>query len=217
MTVSKRTRFEIFRRDGFRCFYCGTRGNETTGAGLTIDHVIPEALGGTDDPENLVSACGDCNAGKTSTAPDSALLAAVDEAVAAMKAARALALKAMLADMGARDKYDDAAWDLWEQIKPSYVRDAPDGWDGIIDGWFKQGVPLAVAEKAFRIAWANSGIGRRQKLVYAAGVVRNLMQDAEDRARSLAAGDNVIWRDGYARGAFETASALGKIKAPDGT
>jgi len=48
MAISKRTRFEVLRRDGFRCYYCGTRGNETTGGGLTIDHVVAVALGGTE-------------------------------------------------------------------------------------------------------------------------------------------------------------------------
>lgn len=47
---------EIFRRDGYTCQYCGTRGGN-----LTIDHVIPRRLGGIHSWANLVTACASCN------------------------------------------------------------------------------------------------------------------------------------------------------------
>lgn len=62
MAVSKRTRFEIFKRDGFRCVYCGATPNTTV---LHVDHVEPKAKGGSDDPSNLVTACQSCNGGKS--------------------------------------------------------------------------------------------------------------------------------------------------------
>lgn len=55
-------RFEILKRDGFRCSYCGVSARE--GARLQVDHVKPKASGGTDDPKNLTTACETCNAGK---------------------------------------------------------------------------------------------------------------------------------------------------------
>lgn len=64
MAVSKRLRFEILKRDGFRCRYCGAGADEHD---LTVDHVIPVTLGGSTEASNLVAACRDCNAGKTST------------------------------------------------------------------------------------------------------------------------------------------------------
>lgn len=54
-------RFEVLKRDGFRCKYCGA-GSDV--ARLQVDHVKPKAAGGTDDPLNLVTACEPCNAGK---------------------------------------------------------------------------------------------------------------------------------------------------------
>jgi hypothetical protein len=59
--VTKRVRFLILERDGFRCRYCGATPDV---AELVIDHVIPVADGGSDEPDNLATACGDCNAGK---------------------------------------------------------------------------------------------------------------------------------------------------------
>jgi hypothetical protein len=45
---------------------------------LVVDHVIPVALGGSDDPSNLTACCRDCNAGKASTSPDEHHVAQVD-------------------------------------------------------------------------------------------------------------------------------------------
>lgn len=62
ITIGKRLRFEIFARDGFTCKYCGRQSDVVP---LQIDHVLPVCQGGTNDPENLVTACADCNAGKS--------------------------------------------------------------------------------------------------------------------------------------------------------
>lgn len=61
--LSKKTRFEIFKRDKFCCVYCGA--NPGTGATLNVDHVIAVANGGTNDEMNLVTSCFDCNSGKS--------------------------------------------------------------------------------------------------------------------------------------------------------
>lgn len=52
----KLTKREIFRRDKYRCQYCGT-----TKARLTIDHVVPRHVGGQHAWHNLVTACPQCN------------------------------------------------------------------------------------------------------------------------------------------------------------
>lgn len=70
MAISKRLRFEILKRDGFACRYC-----HRDKVIITVDHVIPRVLGGTDDPSNLVASCDDCNAGKSSTLPGGATVA----------------------------------------------------------------------------------------------------------------------------------------------
>ena len=54
-------RFDVFRRDNFTCVYCGAKSPDVT---LECDHKIAVANGGTDDMENLVTACWDCNRGK---------------------------------------------------------------------------------------------------------------------------------------------------------
>ena len=54
------TRFNLFLRDGFRCQYCGNRGE------LTFDHVVPRSSGGTTRWDNVVAACSPCNLRKGS-------------------------------------------------------------------------------------------------------------------------------------------------------
>lgn len=58
-------RFAVLRRDGFRCAYCG-RG-ETDGVRLHIDHLVPVARGGATTLDNLVTACQECNLGKSAS------------------------------------------------------------------------------------------------------------------------------------------------------
>lgn len=59
--INKTLRFEIFKRDSFTCQYCG---RQTPQAILEIDHIIPKSKGGTDDINNLITSCFDCNRGK---------------------------------------------------------------------------------------------------------------------------------------------------------
>lgn len=59
--ISKSLRFEVFKRDSFTCQYCGRQTPQTI---LEIDHIIPKSKGGTDDINNLITSCFDCNRGK---------------------------------------------------------------------------------------------------------------------------------------------------------
>lgn len=52
------TRYNVFKRDGNACQYCGSTKE------LTLDHVIPKSKGGKSTWTNLVTACKKCNAKK---------------------------------------------------------------------------------------------------------------------------------------------------------
>ena len=60
-SVSPRRRWEVLERDGHRCQYCGAPAPEVR---LVADHVIPVSEGGSNELDNLITACWDCNAGK---------------------------------------------------------------------------------------------------------------------------------------------------------
>jgi hypothetical protein len=59
--VSRRRR-EIFERSAGLCHYCGC-ALELAGR-WHVEHMMPRALGGGDDPLNLVAACVECNLAK---------------------------------------------------------------------------------------------------------------------------------------------------------
>lgn len=57
--------FAIFRRDEFRCVYCGERA--LNGTALHLDHIVSKAHGGQFRANNLVASCSDCNLAKRTT------------------------------------------------------------------------------------------------------------------------------------------------------
>lgn len=60
--LSKRVRFEVFKRDGFKCQYCGRPSPDVI---LVVDHIHPVSEGGTFELINLITSCNDCNGGKS--------------------------------------------------------------------------------------------------------------------------------------------------------
>lgn len=62
--LSKKTRFEVFKRDRFTCQYCGRMSPDVI---LEVDHIKPVVNGGTNKMINLITSCRDCNRGKGKT------------------------------------------------------------------------------------------------------------------------------------------------------
>jgi len=61
--LGKKVRFNVFKRDAFTCQYCGSKPPAVV---LEVDHIHPVSKGGTDEIDNLITACFDCNRGKSS-------------------------------------------------------------------------------------------------------------------------------------------------------
>ena len=60
--IPKKTRFEVLKRDQFKCQYCGRSATEVI---LHIDHIKPVSKGGDNNILNLVTSCAACNLGKS--------------------------------------------------------------------------------------------------------------------------------------------------------
>lgn len=60
-SITPKTRFEVFKRDSFKCQYCGKSAPEII---LEVDHINPVSKGGGNEILNLISSCWDCNRGK---------------------------------------------------------------------------------------------------------------------------------------------------------
>lgn len=61
-TITKKTRFEVLKRDKFTCQYCGKSAPDVV---LEVDHIKPVSKGGDNDIMNLITSCKDCNRGKS--------------------------------------------------------------------------------------------------------------------------------------------------------
>jgi len=107
-SISKKLRFEVFKRDSFECQYCGSH---PPGVLLHVDHIHPVAEGGTNDIDNLVTSCEECNFGKGAR-----LLTAIPESLEE-KAKKIAESEAQIvgyqkAIMAKRSRLEDAAWNV---------------------------------------------------------------------------------------------------------
>lgn len=65
----KFSRENVYTRDQGKCQYCG---DKVSRAESTYDHVVPRALGGKTDWDNIVIACVECNQKKGGKTPEQA-------------------------------------------------------------------------------------------------------------------------------------------------
>lgn len=59
--LSKKLRFDVFKRDEFTCQYCGATPPSVI---LHVDHIISVKDGGLNEIDNLLTSCEACNLGK---------------------------------------------------------------------------------------------------------------------------------------------------------
>lgn len=177
MALTKRIRYEVLRRDDFACRYCGARAPE---AALTVDHVMPIALGGSDDPTNLVTACRDCNAGKSSTSPDDPIVA--DVAADALRWAQAIEVAAGQLEQSIRDDKTFVGewletWEKWSEI--DYL---PVDFDESLKRFRAGGLSLEVLkDNAFRATGARH-VTYRNQFRYFCGICHNQIREIRDAA-----------------------------------
>lgn len=115
ISISKKTRFEIFKRDRFTCQYCGAHPPNTA---LEVDHIVAVSLGGSSERDNLVTACLECNRGKAArdlrVIPESLIDKAerIKESEAQLRGYQKI-LKAK------RDRLESEKWQIVSVIWPS--------------------------------------------------------------------------------------------------
>ena len=61
--MSESLRYDILKRDGFKCKICGA--TEKDGIKLEVDHIVPVSKGGKTEWFNLRTLCSRCNLGKS--------------------------------------------------------------------------------------------------------------------------------------------------------
>lgn len=120
-TIGKKLRFEVFKRDGFKCQYCGASAPDVI---LEVDHINPVSKGGENDLLNLITSCRGCNAGKSD------VLLSDDAAIQKQRA--------MLEELSMRREQLEMmlAWrDGLKKIDDEVVETAAVAWEAQTRGW----------------------------------------------------------------------------------
>lgn len=112
--ITKKTRFEIFKRDGFKCQYCGAHPPDVV---LHVDHIHPVAEGGTNEAENLVTSCEPCNLGKGARLLSVAPKPLADQAKEIAEREEQLRGYQQILD-AKRERVEDELWRVAEVIDP---------------------------------------------------------------------------------------------------
>jgi len=66
-TPSMKLRFDVLKRDNFKCCACGASPSKDPTVELHIDHIIPWSKGGESTMDNLQTLCSKCNFGKSNS------------------------------------------------------------------------------------------------------------------------------------------------------
>lgn len=171
--ISKKVRFEIFKRDGFTCQYCGAHPPKSV---LHVDHIVPVAEGGGNEDTNLVTACDHCNLGKSASSLEN--IPASLSARAAEVAEREAQLRGYSEVMSAqRERIDDDCWEVANVYIDHFRK------DGVRKDWFqsirqfveKLGVHECI--RAMEIATARKPYSESQCFRYFCGVCWNLIRE----------------------------------------
>lgn len=62
--ISDKLRYQVLKRDCFKCCACGASPAKDASVELHIDHIVPWSKGGETTLDNLQTLCSRCNLGK---------------------------------------------------------------------------------------------------------------------------------------------------------
>lgn len=172
--LSKRVRFEVFKRDLFTCQYCGAT---PPGAVLEVDHIEPVAEGGSDEEGNLVTACWDCNRGKAAR-----LLSVAPESLSE-RAERIAEAEAQLAGYRAvmREQQERKEADVWEVVEVLFsATETTHARFGSVQRFLER-LPLEAVLEAARITRQNASyLGLERRFRYFCSICWRMIKEGED-------------------------------------
>lgn len=183
MTISRRLRFEVLRRDGYTCRYCGAKAPDVV---LTVDHVVPTTLGGDDDPRNLVACCQPCNAGKSSIQPDAPLVEDVDATAMLFAQAAERVAERRRADRQVVDEITanfDQLWLTYHNVYDRPIEREP-SWPATIERFIGRGLDLSDLTHYLKVAM-RSRASHGDVWRYFCGCCWRELTTREEQARQL--------------------------------
>ena len=174
--LSKRVRFDVFKRDHFSCQYCGAHPPEAL---LEADHIMPVVEGGGDEEANLITACRDCNRGKAGV-PLSIVPRSLGERAAEV-AEREEQLAGYRSIMEARaERIERDMWEVADILVPNASK------DGMRRDWlrsiktFNARLPLHIVKECANLARDRMLYSERRRFLYFCKVCWNEIKAASD-------------------------------------
>lgn len=172
VAISKSVRFNIFKRDGFKCMYCG---NHPPAVLLHVDHIKPVAEGGGNEDSNLVTSCQPCNLGKGARLLSDIPLGLAEKALAV--AEREAQIKGYQKIMQAkRLRLDKEAWAVMHILTDEDT--APRDWMNSLR-MFIDKIGFDEVCEAMEIATAKGFYSDKKTWVYFCGICWNKVRKAE--------------------------------------
>ena len=174
--LSKKLRFEVFKRDGFACQYCGAHPPDVL---LEIDHIIPVKEGGDNDESNLFTACIDCNRGKGATPLCSAPKTLAEKAEEIKEREAQLLGYRQIVQQRA-DRIEDDMWAVADAlVKEASTKGMQRDWLYGIKTFVKQ-LPLDVVLDAAELAYARKPYSDQQRFKYFCGICWNKIREGHE-------------------------------------
>lgn len=173
--LSKKTRFDVFKRDGFKCMYCGAH---PPGVLLHIDHIRAVAEGGGNEMDNLVTSCESCNLGKGARALDVVPQDLASKAAEVME--REEQLRGYYTVMEARrERLEDETFRVMDLMYPARDSVPRDEWNSARMFIEKLGFHEVYEAAEYALAGPAS---YRKTFRYFCGICWNKVREAEKRA-----------------------------------
>ncbi|MFI9598873.1 HNH endonuclease [Streptomyces sp. NPDC052043] len=186
MAVSKRLRYEIFRRDAHTCRCCGASAPDVP---LRVDHVTPVALGGTDTADNLVTSCEPCNSGKSSSSPDATHVAAVSDDALRWADAMKQAAGNLREQETPKLEYRDAflgEWNRWHVGKDDANKvPLPKDWKQSVERFRVAGIPVWMWADIVDAGMGNDKVKPDNTFRYCCGIAWNKVTELQAEARRI--------------------------------
>jgi 5-methylcytosine-specific restriction endonuclease McrA len=172
-SMSKKLRFDVFKRDGFKCMYCGAH---PPGVLLHVDHIKPVADGGKNNIDNLITACEPCNLGKGARLLSSVPMDLSEKAEAVKE--REAQIKGYQSVMeGKRLRLDREAWSVVHLLLPGVDTASRDWMNSLRSFIDKLGVHDVT--EAMEIALAKGFYSNNKTWRYFCGICWNKLRKAE--------------------------------------
>lgn len=173
--ISKRVRFEVFKRDGFTCQYCGAHPPAVV---LQADHIHPVAEGGSNDIDNLITSCDTCNQGKGAR-----LLSQVPESLAEKgeeireREDQIKGYTSILRERAAR--IEDETWQVAEILSPGCSESGFDRRNLQSIKQFLERMPSWIVIEAAEMAYNRIRYSDYQRFRYFCGICWKKLRDAD--------------------------------------